>query len=95
MTGTAVSDIGSLISIAPHKVTISGTGVTVNRVIRWYKLGRSPEEIMETFGHLNLAQIYAALAYYYANQLEIDAQIEEEEEEEQQIEHNWLKAKHS
>lgn len=98
MTTIQVEDIGTLISTASRqqgKATITGTGVTVNRVIRWYKLGRSPEEIVETFGHLNLAQVYAALSYYYANQLEIDAQIEEEEKEEQQIEHNWLKAKHS
>jgi len=63
----------------------------VNRIVRWYKLGRSPEDIVETFGHLNLAQVYAALSYYYANQAEIDTQIEEEEEEEERIEQNWLR----
>lgn len=94
MTAIQAQDIGSLISVSPpSKAYISGTGVTVNRVIRWYKLGRSPEEIVETFGHLNLAQVYAAITYYYANQTEIDVQIEEEEGEEKQIEHNWLKAK--
>ncbi len=66
----------------------------MNRVIRWYKLGRNHEEIVEIFGHLNLAQVYAALAYYYANQLEIDAQIQEEEEEER-IEQSWLQEQHA
>ncbi|MBX3058019.1 MAG: DUF433 domain-containing protein [Anaerolineae bacterium] len=98
MTAIQAQEIGSLISVAPQEKTskaiISGTGITVNRVIRWYKLGRSPEEIVETFGHLNLAQVYAALAYYYANQIEIDTQIQEEEKEEERIEQNWLKAKH-
>lgn len=91
MTAVQVQDIGIFISVTPNKVTISGTGVTVNRIVRWYKVGRSPEEIAETFGHLNLAQVYAALAYYYANQVEIDAQIAAEEAEEQAIEQNWLK----
>lgn len=66
----------------------------MNRVIRWYKLGRNPEESVEIFGHLNLAQVYTALAYYYANQLEIDAQIQEEEEEER-IEQSWLQEQHA
>ncbi len=99
MTAIQAQNIGSLISVSPQakasKAYISDTGVTVDRVIRWYKLGRSPEEIVETFGHLNLAQVYAALSYYHANQFEIDAQIQEEEEEEERIEQNWLQKQHA
>lgn len=98
MAAIQVENIGTLISTASRqqgKATIAGTGVTVNRVIRWYKLGRNPEEIVEIFGHLNLAQVYAALSYYYANQLEIDAQIQEEEEEEERIERSWLQEQHA
>ena len=41
-------------------------------------MGLIPEEIVRKFGHLSLAQIHAALAYYYANQAEIDADLEDE-----------------
>jgi len=45
-------------------------------------MGQIPEEIVETFGgHLSLAQVHAALAYYYANQVEIDADLEAEDRE--------------
>jgi uncharacterized protein (DUF433 family) len=36
-------------------------------------MGLIPEEIAGKFGHLSLAQVHAALAYYYANRTEIDA----------------------
>lgn len=35
------------------------------------------------------------LSYYYANQLEIDAQIQEEEVEEERIEQSWLQEQHA
>jgi uncharacterized protein (DUF433 family) len=38
--------------------------------------GLSPEEMHAEHPHLSLAQIHAALSYYYAHQEEIDAEIE-------------------
>jgi uncharacterized protein (DUF433 family) len=38
--------------------------------------GSSPEEIYFQYPHLSLAQIHAALAYYYDHQVELDADIE-------------------
>ena len=37
-----------------------------------------PEEIAVQYPHINLAQIYAALAYYHANRDEIDRELETE-----------------
>jgi len=44
--------------------------------------GSSPEEIHFQHPHLSLAQIHAALAYYYDHQTELDAEIRQ----------RWLKA---
>jgi uncharacterized protein (DUF433 family) len=41
-------------------------------------MGLIPEEILRKVGHLSLAQVHAALAYYHANQTEIDADLEAE-----------------
>lgn len=38
--------------------------------------GSSPEEMHFQYPHLSVAQIYAALAYYYDHQDELDAEIE-------------------
>lgn len=59
---------------------IAGTGVTVQRIAVWHNLGYSPEEIARKMEHLSLAQIHAALAYYYANREAIEADIAAEDE---------------
>ncbi len=43
--------------------------------------GSSPEEMHFQYPHLSLAQIHAALAYYYEHQEEFDAEIKRQVEE--------------
>jgi uncharacterized protein (DUF433 family) len=80
-----LTDIGTLIISSPEirggRPRLSGTGVTVHRVVSWYKLGLEPEQIADRLGHLSLAQVHAALAYYHANRQEIEAELEAEERE--------------
>ena len=54
---------------------IAETGVTVQRVVRWYRLGLTPEKIADRIGHLSLAQVHAALSYDHANRQQTDAEI--------------------
>jgi len=49
------------------------------RIAIYYRLGKTPEEIAAMYEHVDLAQVYAALTYYWANREEIEAEIEEEE----------------
>jgi len=61
MTRPVITDIGSLITLTPDvrggPPRIAGTGVTVQRIVGWYRLGLAPEEIADQFGDLTLAQI--------------------------------------
>lgn len=60
---------------------IDGTRIRVQDVMIWHeRLGRSAEEIVRDFPQLSLAQIYAALAYYYDHRAEIDAHLQEDEQ---------------
>ena len=85
-----VIDIGTLIIRTPDirggRPRIAGTGITVRRIVGWYKLGLNPEEIADRIGHLTLAQVHAALAYYHVNQEEIEADIASEEDEAERFE---------
>jgi uncharacterized protein (DUF433 family) len=69
---------------------IAGTGITVHRVAILYKLGHSPEEIVRKYEHLDVAGVYAALAYYHANQAEVDAEIVADEAESDRLEAEHL-----
>jgi Uncharacterized conserved protein len=90
-------DIGPLIISTPDmkhgRPRIAGTGITVHRLAIWYKLGHSPEEIAYQYGHLTLAQVYAALAYYHANREQIEAEIAADEIEADRIEQEYLKTR--
>jgi uncharacterized protein (DUF433 family) len=72
-------DIGTLISKRPDfkggDAYISGTGLRVKSIVARYKRGDSPEQIADKYGHINLAQVHAALAYYHANRDEIEASL--------------------
>ena len=76
-------DIGTLIvrtaEMRGGRPRVAGTGVTVRRIVGWYRLGLSPEEIADRISHLSLAQVHAALAYYHANREEVEADIAAEE----------------
>ena len=75
----SMTNIGDLITASPDmrggRPRIAGTGVTVERIVILYKMGLSPEEVADEFGHLSLAQVYAGLAYYHANREQIEAAI--------------------
>lgn len=87
---STTADIGTLITRSPEirggRPRIAGTGVTVRRIVGWYKLGLTPEEIPARMGHLNLAQVYAALTYYHLNVDEIEADIAKEDAEVRELE---------
>lgn len=82
---TTATDIGSLIvcsdDVRGGRPRLAGTGVTVRRMVGWYQLGLTPEEMVERIGHVSLAHVHAALAYYHANRAEIEADIAAEEAE--------------
>jgi uncharacterized protein (DUF433 family) len=58
---------------------IDGTRMKVIHVAKEVVARRAtPEQLRETFPHLSLAQIHAALAYYYDHQPQMDAEIQRE-----------------
>jgi uncharacterized protein (DUF433 family) len=93
-TSELAVDIGKLIVASPDirrgRPRIAGTGVTVQRIVGWYKLGLTPEEISDRIGHLNLAQVHAALTYYHANRDQIETEMAADEADGDQLEQSFL-----
>jgi uncharacterized protein (DUF433 family) len=95
-----VIELSSLISrrsdIRGGRPCIAGTGVSVRRIAQWHNMGQTPEEIVETFGdHLSLAQVDAALAYYYTNRAGIDADLDAEDRETEALERQYQRSPQS
>jgi uncharacterized protein (DUF433 family) len=70
--------VSTLIELDEQGVAwISGTRVKVIEVaLDKLAHGSSPEKMAFQYPHLSLAQIHAALAYYYEHQRELDADIQ-------------------
>ncbi|MCC7363466.1 MAG: DUF433 domain-containing protein [Dehalococcoidia bacterium] len=83
MTAAAPVDIGTLITRTPGvyggRPCLVGTRFPVLQVAACYRDGMSPEQIASEYGPLDLAAVYAGVAYYLANQAAIDAELEERE----------------
>ena len=85
--GGMISRTPGIKSGTPH---IAGTGVTVRTIVRWNRAGLLPEEISLRVGHISLAQVHAALAFYYANQEAMDCEMAAEEAASDRIEREHL-----
>jgi uncharacterized protein (DUF433 family) len=88
-----ITDIGTFIvrtpgtcggrpRIAGHRITVHNIAIAKRCCEAQidFKAGMKPEDIVAERPQLTLAQVYAALAYYYANKDAIDAEIAEEYE---------------
>src|SRR6266545_4854243 len=62
------------------KPCIAGTRIRVQDILIRTELGESPDEIIRAYPNITLADVHAALAYYYDNRDLIDRQIQESEE---------------
>lgn len=69
---------------------IAGRRIAIHDVVVWHeKMGHSPDQIASEYD-LTLAEVHAALTYYYDHREEIERQLEDEEifVESRRIEHD-------
>ena len=61
---------------------IKGTRITVSLLAELKQMSKAADEIVALYPHLNQAQVYDALAYYYDNKGEITSYMRENPEAE-------------
>jgi uncharacterized protein (DUF433 family) len=59
---------------------VAGTRIRVANVVLWTEQGKSPDEIVAAYPQLSLADVYAALAFYFDHREEMDQLIRADEE---------------
>jgi uncharacterized protein (DUF433 family) len=65
--------------IVGGKPRIAGHRITVENIVIWHeRMGKCADEIAAEY-ELTLADVYAALAYYYDHRAEIDHSMEEDQ----------------
>jgi uncharacterized protein (DUF433 family) len=69
--------IESTPGVAGGKPRIAGRRITVHDIVVWHeRLGRSADEIAAEYD-LSLADVYAALAYYFDHREDVDRELEQ------------------
>ena len=59
---------------------VGNTRVTLDSVIASYNLGATPEEIVQQFSSLGLADVYAVVTYYLRHKAEVESYLSERRE---------------
>ncbi len=67
--------------ICGGRASIAGHRVRVMDIVVWHEMrGYSPDQIVDLFPGITLADVYAALAYYFDNREEIEDEFRKEDE---------------
>ena len=62
--------------IAEDAIRITGTRVGIETVLRDYREGAGPEEIVLRYPTLSLEQVHATITYYLANREKVEAYLD-------------------
>jgi uncharacterized protein (DUF433 family) len=80
-----VTELAPLAIDANGTVRIGKTRVTLDTLIANFKQGVTPEQIVLQFDTLELADVYAVIAYYLRHQDDVEAYLQQQEQEAQAI----------
>ena len=79
-----------ILNLAPRTVPLSRLGngvyrvtesrIPLERVVESYKAGATPQEIVDSFDTLRLADVYSLIGYYLDHQKEVEQYLREQEE---------------
>lgn len=70
---------------ADGAIRVGETRVLLELVIRAFQRGETPESIVQSFSSLKLQDVYAVIAYYLQNRVELDAYLQEIEARSREI----------
>lgn len=54
---------------------VAGTRISLDSIVHAFRRGESPETICQNFELLRLEEVYGAVAYYLANQADLDSYV--------------------
>lgn len=80
------TDYKSIVLDEKNRPVVEGTSIKVRELVKDYlAYGWSPEEMQWQHPSLTMAQVHAALAYYYDHKQELDEEIQRNFEHYQQL----------
>lgn len=62
-------------------VRVGNTRVSLDLIVEQYENGKSPEDMVRAYDSLNLADVYAIIAYYLRHRAEVEVYLKRRAEE--------------
>jgi uncharacterized protein (DUF433 family) len=85
MTLTIVAEAAPLQANEDGVILVGKTRVTLDTVVAVFNQGATAEEIAYRYPSLNLADVYATVAFYLKHQQEVDAYLQQRQKQAQDI----------
>src|SRR5262245_26332397 len=64
---------------------VTGTRIPLERIVECYEAGATPEQIVEAFDTLRLADVYLVIAYYLEHRDDVQAYLQAQDEKAEEI----------
>lgn len=81
MTLPIQADLPPLCETDDGVIRVSGTTIPLERVLRAFRAGATPEQIAQDFDVLTIESVYAVISYYLHHRSELDAYLATAEQE--------------
>ncbi|WP_375478286.1 DUF433 domain-containing protein, partial [uncultured Nostoc sp.] len=85
MTLAIIAEPAPLRSNKDGVVLVGNTRVTLDTIAAVFKQGATAEEIVYRYPSLNLADVYATIAFYLNHQAEVEAYLQQRQQQSQEI----------
>ena len=85
MTLTIVAESAPLKANEDGVMLVGKTRVTLDSVVAVFKQGVTAEEIVYRYPSLNLADVYATIAFYLNHQSEVETYLQQRQQQSQQM----------
>jgi uncharacterized protein (DUF433 family) len=85
MTLAIVAEPAPLAANVDGVILVGRTRVTLDTVVAVFKQGATAEEMVYRYPSLNLADVYATIAFYLKRQSEVEAYLQQRQQQAQEI----------
>jgi uncharacterized protein (DUF433 family) len=66
-------------------IRIGGTRVTLDTIVTVFEAGATPEEIVQRYSSLDIADVYVAIGYYLRHRAEVEEYLRERQEQADEV----------
>jgi uncharacterized protein (DUF433 family) len=66
-------------------IRIGGTRVTLDTIVAVFEAGATPEEIVQRYSSLDIADVYVALGYYLRHRVEVAEYLRDRQEQADEV----------